>query len=92
LPAAEPPQPRRTAATTPLRIVDALVTGTHEPGSSHHELLRAFASDTVLEVAARTLEREGFRTHEFGDSMLVFADGRTQSRPAMPHADVAHAA
>jgi len=83
---------QRIDAHTPLRVVDALVTGTHERGSSHHELLRAFASDTVLDAAARTLDRDGFRTHEFGDSMLVFADGRTKSRRAMQRADIARAA
>ena len=53
---------------------------------------RAFASDGVLEDAARTLDADGFRTHEFGDSMLVFADGRAQARGAIPRADVARAA
>jgi len=90
--AAERQATQRIGAHTPLRIVDALVTGTHEPGSSHHELLRGFASDTVLKHAARTLEREGFRTHEFGDSMLVFADARASSHRAMPHADALRAA
>lgn len=90
--AAERQATQRISAHTPLRIVDALVTGTHEPGSSHHELLRAFASDGVLEDAARTLDADGFRTHEFGDSMLVFADGRAQARGAIPRANVARAA
>jgi S-adenosylmethionine:tRNA ribosyltransferase-isomerase len=71
---------QRIGASTPLRIVDAIVTGTHEPGSSHHELLRAFVGDRVLADATRALERDGFRTHEFGDSMLVFADARSRLR------------
>ena len=54
-----------------LRVVDAIVTGTHEPGSSHHELLHAFAAPAVLDRAARALERHGYRTHEFGDSVLI---------------------
>lgn len=54
-----------------LRIVDAIVSGTHEAGSSHHELLRAFAPLGVLERAGRALERHGYRTHEFGDSVLI---------------------
>jgi S-adenosylmethionine:tRNA ribosyltransferase-isomerase len=66
----------RIGRATTLRIVGALVTGTHEPGSSHHELLRAFADDGVLETAAVALESRGYRTHEFGDSMLVFSDAR----------------
>jgi S-adenosylmethionine:tRNA ribosyltransferase-isomerase len=63
---------QRIGRETRLRVVDALVTGTHEPGSSHHELLRAFADDAVLARAAVALEQRRYRTHEFGDSMLVF--------------------
>jgi len=39
----------RIARETRLRIVDAILTGVHEPGESHFELLRAFASDAVLD-------------------------------------------
>jgi S-adenosylmethionine:tRNA ribosyltransferase-isomerase len=63
----------RIGAHTPLRVVDAIVSGTHEPGTSHHELLRAFAGDAVLARAAAELEARGYRTHEFGDSVLVQA-------------------
>lgn len=62
---------QRIGAHTRLRVVDALVTGTHEPGSSHHELLRAFADDDALARATEALECHRYRTHEFGDSMLV---------------------
>ena len=74
----------RIGAATTLRVVDAVLTGTHEPGSSHHELLRAFAGDAVLDAAATALESRGYRTHEFGDSMLVFSDARAggTARPA----------
>ena len=74
----------RIGRATRLCIIDAVITGTHEPGSSHHELLRAFASDDVLEAAADTLEAHGYRTHEFGDSMLVFSEARAgeKARPA----------
>ena len=54
-----------------LRIVDAIVSGTHERGTSHYELLRAFAPDAVLEDAERVLERQHYRTHEFGDSVWI---------------------
>jgi len=54
-----------------LRVVDVLVSGTHEPGSSHHELLRAFVSETTLARIDAALERGGYRTHEFGDSVWV---------------------
>ena len=54
-----------------LRLVDAVLSGTHEPGSSHYELLRAFLNEGTLAAASAALETSGYRTHEFGDSMLV---------------------
>jgi hypothetical protein len=46
----------------------------------------------VLADATRALERDGFRTHEFGDSMLVFADARSRLRRASLPASAACAA
>ena len=54
-----------------LCVVDAIVSGTHEPGTSHYELLRAFQDDAALERMERDAEAHGYRTHEFGDSVLV---------------------
>jgi S-adenosylmethionine:tRNA ribosyltransferase-isomerase len=62
---------QRIGATTPLRVVDAIVTGTHEPGTSHHGLLAAFAPAQRLRRIDCTLEAHGYRTHEFGDSVLI---------------------
>jgi len=56
---------------TRLRIVHVLLTGTHEPGTSHHDVLRAFAPDDVLERVAAALATHGYRTHEYGDSVLI---------------------
>ena len=39
----------RIVRGTPLRVVDAILTGVHHPGESHFELLRAFADDAVLD-------------------------------------------
>jgi len=75
---------QRIGARTRLQIVDGIVTGTHEPGSSHYELLRAFASDDVLQRASDALERQHFRTHEFGDSMLLFTDREIRLRGVFP--------
>jgi S-adenosylmethionine:tRNA ribosyltransferase-isomerase len=61
----------RLGAATTLRVVDALVSGTHEPGSSHHDLLRAFVADDTLARLDAALESAGYRTHEFGDSVLL---------------------
>ena len=62
---------QRLGAASRLRVVDAIVSGTHEPGTSHRELLRAFASDEVLARADAALLAHGYRTHEFGDSVLI---------------------
>ncbi len=61
----------RIGRDTPLRVVDAILTGVHEPGESHFELLRAFADDAVLDRISAALAERGYRTHEFGDSMLI---------------------
>ncbi|HEX6763983.1 MAG TPA: S-adenosylmethionine:tRNA ribosyltransferase-isomerase [Polyangiaceae bacterium] len=53
------------------RIVDGLVTGLHEPGTSHFALLEAFAERALLVRALERASSEGFLQHEFGDSMLV---------------------
>jgi S-adenosylmethionine:tRNA ribosyltransferase-isomerase len=62
---------QRLNATSRLRLVDAILTGTHEPGTSHYELLRAFTDDATLRRACAELDAHHYRTHEFGDSMLV---------------------
>jgi S-adenosylmethionine:tRNA ribosyltransferase-isomerase len=62
----------RIGPATHLKVVDAILSGTHEPGTSHYELLRAFLEDSTLERATAELDARGYRTHEFGDSVLIF--------------------
>jgi S-adenosylmethionine:tRNA ribosyltransferase-isomerase len=62
---------QRIRAGTRLRVVDAILSGTHEAGTSHYELLRAFADARTLHEADRKLHAYGYRTHEFGDSVFV---------------------
>jgi S-adenosylmethionine:tRNA ribosyltransferase-isomerase len=57
--------------TSRLRVVDAILSGTHEPGTSHYELLRAFLDDATLQRTSAELDAGGYRTHEFGDSVLI---------------------
>ncbi len=64
---------QRIGAHTTLRVVDAIVTGVHQPGTSHYELLRGFANDALLARVGEELEQHGYRWHEFGDSVLVRA-------------------
>ncbi|MER8563301.1 S-adenosylmethionine:tRNA ribosyltransferase-isomerase [Mesorhizobium sp. M0578] len=61
----------RIARETRLRVVDVILTGVHQPGESHFELLRAFANDAVLDHMSATLMKHGYRGHEFGDSVLI---------------------
>jgi S-adenosylmethionine:tRNA ribosyltransferase-isomerase len=67
---------RKIGAATPLRVVDAILSGVHEPATSHYQLLRAFADDETLEKADALMNALGFRTHEFGDSVLVEAQSQ----------------
>jgi len=62
---------QRIGPASPLRIVDAILSGTHEPGGSHYQILRAFLDDATLADADAVLEARGYRTHEFGDSVLI---------------------
>jgi S-adenosylmethionine:tRNA ribosyltransferase-isomerase len=62
---------QRMSAGSPLRVVDAILSGIHERGSSHYEMLRAFVDEETLVQAEKDLIREGYRSHEFGDSMLI---------------------
>jgi S-adenosylmethionine:tRNA ribosyltransferase-isomerase len=62
---------QRIGAATGLRVVDAILSGTHEPGTSHYELLRAFTDDPTLGRASNELAARNYRTHEFGDSVLI---------------------
>jgi S-adenosylmethionine:tRNA ribosyltransferase-isomerase len=56
---------------TPLRVVDGLLTGLHEPRSSHLWMLAAFAGDELLgRCYAQALDR-GYLWHEFGDVHLL---------------------
>jgi len=64
---------QRIGAGTPLRVVDAMLSGTHAPDESHYQVLRAFQRDDVLTRADAALEASNYRTHEFGDSVLLFS-------------------
>lgn len=56
----------------PARVVDTLITGWHEPESSHLRLLEAVAGEAAVRQAyAEAIERR-YHWHEFGDSCLLF--------------------
>ncbi|MFC5952925.1 S-adenosylmethionine:tRNA ribosyltransferase-isomerase [Pseudonocardia lutea] len=55
----------------PVRVVDGLLTGWHEPEASHLLLLRAVAGRRLVGRAYAAALEEGYRWHEFGDSCLL---------------------
>ena len=73
---------QRIGCDTALVVVDAILTGTHETGTSHYELLRAFATEPTLRRMSAVLDAHGYRTHEFGDSVLLERERLTAREPA----------
>jgi S-adenosylmethionine:tRNA ribosyltransferase-isomerase len=54
-----------------LHAVDGLITGWHEPSSSHLRLLEAAAGPDLLTRSYAAAEARGYRFHEFGDGHLI---------------------
>ena len=54
-----------------VRVVDGLLTGFHEPRSSHLAMLEAIAGRGHLEKAYRAALEAGYLWHEFGDLHLL---------------------
>ncbi len=55
----------------PLRVVDGLITGWHEPEASHLQMLEAVAGQELLARCYREALARGYLWHEFGDSHLI---------------------
>lgn len=54
-----------------LRVATALFTGMHEDGTSHADLMRAFAPSDLLARGYREAQDRGYLSHEFGDATLI---------------------
>ncbi len=54
-----------------VRVVDGMITGWHEPASSHLMMLEAVAGRELLRASYEAALDLGFRWHEFGDSHLI---------------------
>lgn len=67
---------QRVGVMDHLRVVDAILSGTHERDTSHYQMLRAFVDDVMLDEVSRALETHGYRTHEFGDSVFIERSSR----------------
>jgi S-adenosylmethionine:tRNA ribosyltransferase-isomerase len=63
-------------AGSALPSLDGLLTGWHEPESSHLMVLEAFASRDTLTAAYRRALELGYRWHEFGNTHLILRTGR----------------
>ncbi|XVV08564.1 S-adenosylmethionine:tRNA ribosyltransferase-isomerase [Actinoplanes sp. CA-131856] len=55
----------------PVRSVDGLLTGLHEPRASHLKMLSAVTGTAALRAAYDEALRERYRWHEFGDVHLI---------------------
>lgn len=62
---------QRITPQSRLRVVDAIVSGLHECGSSHYELLGAFQGHLALRRMTEQAEARGYLAHEFGDAVFV---------------------
>jgi S-adenosylmethionine:tRNA ribosyltransferase-isomerase len=51
--------------------VDGILTGLHDAGQSHFQLLSAFVDEITLRQAWQHAEDIGYRGHEFGDLCLI---------------------
>ena len=72
--AVEPAEGWTKLVVTPergVRAVDGLLTGWHEPGASHLDLLQAVGGRGVVERSYRAALEHGYLWHEFGDSHLI---------------------
>lgn len=60
---------------TALRAVDGMITGWHEPHSTHLDILVAVAGRRAVARSFETALEHGYLWHEFGDSHLLINEG-----------------
>jgi S-adenosylmethionine:tRNA ribosyltransferase-isomerase len=58
----------------PVRVVDGLVTGWHNPEASHLLLVEAVAGPELTQRAYDAAVEGGYAWHEFGDSALLLRE------------------
>jgi S-adenosylmethionine:tRNA ribosyltransferase-isomerase len=62
---------RIISADRPMAVVDGLITGWHEPGASHLQMLEALAGAALIERCYTSALAAGYLWHEFGDGHLI---------------------
>jgi S-adenosylmethionine:tRNA ribosyltransferase-isomerase len=55
----------------PVRVVDGLLTGWHEPRASHLQMLEVIGGERLVERSYGAALSAGYLWHEFGDSHLI---------------------
>jgi S-adenosylmethionine:tRNA ribosyltransferase-isomerase len=63
------------SAGSRMRVVDGLITGWHDPDSTHLDLLEALIGRDIVAESYRAALAEGYLWHEFGDSHLIMPAG-----------------
>jgi S-adenosylmethionine:tRNA ribosyltransferase-isomerase len=58
----------------PVKTVDGLITGLHDPLANHLALLYSIAPKDLVRAGYEEAVREGYLWHEFGDSHLLLAE------------------
>jgi S-adenosylmethionine:tRNA ribosyltransferase-isomerase len=76
--------PHVVTPATGVRVVDGLLTGLHEPRSSHLRMLEAFAGPDLLRRCYEEAIRAGYLWHEFGDVHLILPLGRPGASSGRP--------
>ena len=59
-----------------LNVVEGLLTGLHDPLTSHLAMLYAIAGQETIRDAYKAAVSQGYHWHEFGDSHLILPGTR----------------
>ncbi len=59
-----------------VHVIDGLITGLHDPVTSHLAMLYALADQETIRSAYAEAVAEGYLWHEFGDSHLILVNDR----------------
>ena len=64
-----------------VHVIDGLITGLHDPVTSHLAMLYTIASQDLIRSAYQEAVSEGYLWHEFGDSHLILPERAPASVP-----------
>lgn len=66
----------KITAASPLHTATALLTGMHEIGTSHMQILQSLCPPWQITAGYAEAEQRGYRSHEFGDIALICKKGK----------------